>query len=886
MADGIPQASTEIVNDGPTLLRNLAQEIGDSWFEDLCELAIAHPDGKFHPKLVCDLHISFADGGIISHWLGRAASNAESPAPTTAGATQTRVVLKQIGPFVRFRKLNDHLVLQLERNFTLVFGTNGSGKSSVSLALRCLAREDEPEALLNCAGSADEPGFKYHLAHDAVPNEWSKSHGYGLLASDIAYFDGKVAHRLVHDSAKPEQAIEISPFGLDVFQNAGLLLDALSTECNRQIDELMEARNERFEALRKRCTDIQYLAGTKDPSDQGKWLVEFANTAINWNKADDARALEELEAKLKTLQKGLRPGRTEVLQSQHGTLSAVLPRLQELTRRLIRLSRVNEQEVAAKRTADINTRNGLLGSVLTSGTAEDAFLRLLKQANIVHQLDEDSEVCPLCDQNLSEGAKALFGKYKLLLSDTILAEIDEADKKLRGWKADREGILSAIEGWTGADLGSWLDSAQLEECKDAAIRIQTHLTSSAGEFEVTSAFRDDLRRARELVFHLRTANSRTTTELAELQEGQGNLENEIKALESNIHALKVRQFRHEADSEVQAFVDARKEEKNARSKVQNAGWQDKRTKLTRALKAANDRLVKAEFSKTLDQEYRRITDGLGMDHFGVSIEMEAAKQSISLTAAVSGKHRIPLVLSEGEQRLHAIALFFAEAEVRDPSILVFDDPSTSFDYNFTEGVVFRLTKYAEEHPESQIIVFTHNWEFFAKLDRALRDLKRLQNAGGLDFARQALVLEYCETVKLRDVKLAAQRENIDQAIRSLVEPPSESQIRSICADIRAWIEDIINKYVFNSQRQSYKTRHSSTLDMPEFMKVRPLKKEYAIALNSAADKTSERIHKQGGTSQIVLPNATQLREIFSNVDDVHKKMTADREADPGFNNTN
>lgn len=871
------------VTDGSAALRKIAKEIGDKWFIDLCELVIAHPSRKFDDKLVSDLFLSFNSGATIDHWL-----KAATPfSPQTTGSTTTaptNICFDRIGPFENFRKLDAALSLEPKRNFTLVFGTNGSGKSSVCLALRCLAREDEPDTLLENVGKPNsKPSFKFRLSQSLADEEWTEGKGYGVYVKEIAYFDGKIAHSLVNNPAKPEQAIEIAPFRLDVFPNTGLLLTELDHECARQITELSQKEQKQFLKLRETCKDITFLAGSKVTTEQDRWLRGLAGIDIEWDRSLDPDKLDEAEKKLESLIKRLQPERAELLKSQLQTLNSALAILTTKSKRLSKLAEISEKSIAERRTADTQTRNGLLKSVLTTGEAEEAFLKLLKQANEIIPLAEDNELCPLCKQDLDGDASTLFGKYQKLLADAILTDIEAADKKLESYKKGRVAILNRIEGWSADNLDAWLEDKNIESAKQIANRIRQALSVQEGEFEPTDQFDSDVGQVRKLAAHLLKSYRKQKTELNELLEGQDSLEKQINDQEDVVCELKVKQFRHDADAEIDEYGKVKKILTKLETKRKNAGWQDKRTKLTQALKKANDRLIKGEFEKALDAEYTRITDGLGMDYLGVSIKMEAAKQSITLAPEISGSHKISRVLSEGEQRLHAISLFFAEANVRKPHVLVFDDPSTSFDYSYTEGVVSRLTEYADENDDAQILVFTHNWEFFTKLDVSLRMMEGRRQAGGLSFDRHALVVERCETIKVRDVKISEQRHSIQQAFAQLPNPATESQIRSICADIRAWIEGIVNLYVFCNLRQSYKTRHSATLDMTGFMKVRPLKKEYADALAKAADRTSERIHQQGGTNQLVLPTPTQLKTVFGEVDDVLKMLKIDRSNDPAFN---
>jgi hypothetical protein len=78
------------------------------------------------------------------------------------------------------------------------------------------------------------------------------------------------------------------------------------------------------------------------------------------------------------------------------------------------------------------------------------------------------------------------------------------------------------------------------------------------------------------------------------------------------------------------------------------------------------------------------------------------------------------VVSEGEQRCLSIAAFFAELSTADdPSGIVFDDPVSSLDYRWREGVARRLV---QESKNRQVIVFTHDVVFLLLLKQFAEEL--------------------------------------------------------------------------------------------------------------------------------------------------------------------
>ncbi|MGH2937742.1 MAG: hypothetical protein ACRDPE_06435, partial [Solirubrobacterales bacterium] len=82
---------------------------------------------------------------------------------------------------------------------------------------------------------------------------------------------------------------------------------------------------------------------------------------------------------------------------------------------------------------------------------------------------------------------------------------------------------------------------------------------------------------------------------------------------------------------------------------------------------------------------------------------------------------VPLtsVLSQGEQRRLALAMFLAEMEVRsDASPVVFDDPTSSIDQEGRRRIARMLLKLGESR---QVIVFTHELSL-------VRDLQRFESS--------------------------------------------------------------------------------------------------------------------------------------------------------------
>jgi hypothetical protein len=107
-----------------------------------------------------------------------------------------------------------------------------------------------------------------------------------------------------------------------------------------------------------------------------------------------------------------------------------------------------------------------------------------------------------------------------------------------------------------------------------------------------------------------------------------------------------------------------------------------------------------------------------------------ASQVTRKKAVAGGDHRPSDVLSEGEQKVIALADFLAEASLKPPAPVIFDDPINSLDYRRMEEVVNRIVSLSDTR---QVIVFTHNIWFTTEL--LARFEKRPQDCSYFDVAR-------------------------------------------------------------------------------------------------------------------------------------------------------
>ncbi len=197
-------------------IRDLGQSEGIPWLEMICDLA-ASGTTTLNPT---DLEI------LVLLFTKRASyiRQPTSPAATAASGSAAAAIehLETIGPFIGFKRLGDSLAASFPKRATIIFGANGSGKSSLCEALQILASHDAPRRPLhNVRDTATaSPAFNFKFASDVSVQSWTAPGAYGARSTSIKYFDTGIAIHNVQNSVQPGRIIALSPFKLDIFETA------------------------------------------------------------------------------------------------------------------------------------------------------------------------------------------------------------------------------------------------------------------------------------------------------------------------------------------------------------------------------------------------------------------------------------------------------------------------------------------------------------------------------------------------------------------------------------------------------------------------------------------------------------------------------------------
>jgi hypothetical protein len=86
-----------------------------------------------------------------------------------------------------------------------------------------------------------------------------------------------------------------------------------------------------------------------------------------------------------------------------------------------------------------------------------------------------------------------------------------------------------------------------------------------------------------------------------------------------------------------------------------------------------------------------------------------------ISAKIEAKNKsfdLQMILSEGEAKVYSLCDWFTELEFDDNEIVIFDDPITSLDQPNIQKTVEKIISLCVDY---QVIVFTHNFEFYHRI---------------------------------------------------------------------------------------------------------------------------------------------------------------------------
>ncbi|MHB1267259.1 MAG: AAA family ATPase [Acidithiobacillus ferriphilus] len=796
-------------------MNDLANEVNEPWFKMVCDLTAVSSVSVFDQPTLDTLFALYTDK---ASYIGISPVAAVA---TSAAAAAPADFLDQLSGFTNFKLLGDALEVSFKKRITLIFGANGSGKSSLCESLKVLAStEPSNRPLQNVrVTGAGTSAFRYKFKSDTAHQAWTPAVGYGPRRTIVKYFDTAIAIKNVKNAVEPGRVIVLTPFRLHVFE----WTKALTTKLREALQQEQQGNAVKLtQTLVEIRADFAKFKGRPLSVIDDKTVAVLPVQIILGEGFADQKLLSEKQAAAAELEKAASEEGLKLLRAEYRELEAFLTSINAMLNSadgLWALEPKSKAESLAKKQAE---QEVLAKALIPKDGTLEGLLALLRAASPLCKMDEATgHVCPLCNRDMGVPEVELFKRYHDLL-------VGEMEKDIAALKGD---IAKAVEFTTSIvkmDRKGWEKYTTIQaEVLAAAKTDSDHIVASCDISKEPTV---------EAKAALESLKVLATTWAAQLESKKIAIEAAAKGRDELIKQLAKLHGEIEPLEYAQAIAAQLNKLRGAQWRVARSKfWSTKLpaftqifTKITKKAKDAHEELVVVDFEARLNAEYKALTEK-DMAAFGVMLARKGTDATVTVSPQIGGKD-IEGVLSEGEQRVHALALFFAELETCPQSVLVFDDPISSFDYNYIANYCARLRDFTLTHPAKQIIVLTHNWEFFVQLQTTL-------NQAGLDAHLSVQVLENCAVVADYSEKIDDLKKDIEDVLNAPGEP-SKSRKEDIAGKMRRLIEVVVNTHVFNHQRHQYKQKSQAISAFQSFTKIVPLLQAEATMLRDLYAKLS------------------------------------------------
>ena len=632
------------------------------------------------------------------------------------GETGTPTSLDSIFHHRGVNALAENQTLRFSPRLTVVYGDNAAGKTGYIRILKSACRTRGQEQVLGNVVSGAAPhapvvAIKYRVGSEAETREWA-GHGNDEFISRVSVFDTRSA--AVYLTEKTDVAFR--PFGLDLFDKLVRVCKAIRIQLEREQRSLasnelahLQAQVPKGTATAKLLANINSLTKPEavqglsrlSPEDESR-LALLERSRLDRKANDPEKLRRELALRAERVQILARHVRVVETELSPASVEGALA-LRESSRRI--------HGQATK------LRESALPGWILPGTGSGSWSSLWESARRFSEelaypeepfpAVGDGVRCVLCQQDLDHAARHRLEAFEAFVASTAereLREVRDAWVERRSTFTDLEIIPEhvkeilaeiQIEHEVVSDAIAAALAAAEDRCRavSLALREDRNVAEDCPDLKPVAAEVDAL--ATQLLDRVTALQARVTPE------SQENMTKEAQEL----RARKVL-----AQYEGIVLDEIERKRKHAAYEL------CLRETRTSAITNKSTLLTRKAVTEGLRESFRRELSSLRFRHVEVELEEAGGAEGVlyhKLVLARAPGVELPKVVSEGEQRCLAIASFLAELSTADNrSAIVFDDPVSSLDYRWREGVARRLV---EEAKTRQVIVFTHDVVFLLRL---------------------------------------------------------------------------------------------------------------------------------------------------------------------------
>lgn len=736
------------------------------------------------------------------------------------------------------------------KNLTVIYGSNGSGKSGYTKIIKKISGKPRAKELKSNVFTPNPNGkclIKYSINGVQQQKEWLINDNPILDLNVINVFDTTIGNSYVDDA----NTVTYTPKCI-------LLFEAMSYYYSKIQEKLEQEKNNLIK--RKPNIPSQYLSTTtaKRYNEIDKnYTIEKFNSFFSWNEVQEENK-KDIEARLKETD----PKKCALeLRKQKAEIDKIIKEITEAQSlinsksqheiKILKNDAVNKRQIAKDSALVISKKTELngVGTQVWKSLWEAARKFSINEAyiNINYPNTDENAKCVLCHQPLSEDAKARLSSFEAFIksqleNDATIAEKIYNERVAKLPISIHKDILSTkctasklSEKWLDALVGIWQE-----------IEKGTVLIKQDNRVDISNEFID------KNIHILKSIAEKNEKKAIQFEKDSLQFDRD-KALKELLE-LNTRKWCSEQEELILEEIERLKQY----AKFEKMISQCNTSSLTRKANEISEVAITEEYVKRFNYELNI----LNANKINVVLNKErAAKGKITHSIKLKGTngYKPSDILSEGEYRIIALASFFADVTGgNNLNPFVFDDPISSLDQQYEEKIANRLVELSKTR---QVIIFTHRLSLLGllndKCDSNEIDILgiRKEHWGAGEIGETPLFAKKTDKA-LKSIK----NDRITKAKKILNEKGHDEYYpygKALCSDIRILVERIVELDLLADVVQRYR-RAVNTIGKVE--KLSKITSNDCDLINDFMTKYSRYEHSQSSETPIEIPEPIELEE--------------------------
>lgn len=628
--------------------------------------------------------------------------------------TNEKVYLSKIENIRGVNLLSKYEKLEFSPNLTIIYGANGTGKSSYTRLFKKVFYSKAVEDILPNIYNDDDREIKskFTFKTDHSSSDFSLEQRDHHYFKQFSVFDGKSQTKQLSE----KNEFEFRPAGLSFFSTLTKEIQKLEEKVHK---EITQKKNEKsfqdyillFEGDSEIKKSILEINSTQGLSKVNKFLPFSDLSKSNLNKL--LTQVEDLNHTIKNID------------NQKESISELLFLVSKNKKSIERLNTFFSKEKLKSVSKIINKyisddlksrKDGAkrfesnlikgIGSTEWSEFISATYKFAQLQATNTDEYPKNGDNCLLCHQPLSNNAEDLLSNYWKYILSVNENEIVQSQKKIEEQIHQYETLnFNYLEQEN--ILGKWLKETHpnklklilstLLKMKDLCEEIKIDINNKRDVKRLEIQL--DLQLFEDLEKELNTSNNLLVKE---------NLITERDILNSSITLLTHNEQLSQHYESLKLIFN-------------NTIWIEKfenvdflKRKITDSEKQLSSKYFNKDYITSFNEECEKLNG-----NFGIEISHSGAAGKSFRQLKLKGNYPNS-ILSEGEQKVIALADFIAEMNLSAVNNgLIFDDPVTSLDHERKETIAKRVV---EESKNKQIIIFTHDIVFIKALENCCKEI--------------------------------------------------------------------------------------------------------------------------------------------------------------------